>query len=151
MSSLLRLGLLLAVLGCFWACPEAVRSAGENKKQAPVARDWKAHPAIIDMETTRDIYALGDIHGDYDRLLTMLTAAGIIKKDPPTPEKVRWAAGRAVLVCMGDTIDKWKQSLPVLALLQALQARGTRTGALSPSLERISAKASIATASRRRY
>ena len=41
------------------------------------------------------IGALGDIHGDYDRLVTLLVGARIIENDPVTPEKVRWQAGRS--------------------------------------------------------
>jgi hypothetical protein len=92
----------------------------------PAARDWKTHPAIVEIDTKSDVYALGDVHGDFERLVTLLVGSGIIKKDPPAPEKARWNAGRSVLVCTGDMIDKGDQALRVLALLRTLQADALR-------------------------
>jgi diadenosine tetraphosphatase ApaH/serine/threonine PP2A family protein phosphatase len=99
----------------------------EARDQAP-GRDWKAHPAIAEIDTENDIVALGDIHGDYERLLTVLAAAKIIAGDPGSPEKVQWQAGKTVLVCTGDFINKWNQSLQVISLLRALQAGAARAG-----------------------
>jgi hypothetical protein len=65
------------------------------------ARDWAKCPAIVEVDTSHDIYAVGDVHGDYERLLTVLMAA--------------------VLVCTGDLIDRWDQSLRVLALFRSLR------------------------------
>jgi hypothetical protein len=114
---LMLAGLALLVL----AVPAAARPA-------PIPRDWKACPAIVDVTAEHDVFALGDIHGDYDRLVTLLAAARIISGDPPAPEKVRWAAGKAVLLTLGDAINKGSQSLPVLTLLRALQADAARAG-----------------------
>jgi diadenosine tetraphosphatase ApaH/serine/threonine PP2A family protein phosphatase len=91
-------------------------------------RDWKIYPAIVEIDTREDILALGDVHGDYERLLTVLVAAKIIPGDPGSPEKVKWQAGKAVLVCTGDFINKWNQSLQVIALLRSLQAAAARAG-----------------------
>jgi hypothetical protein len=116
MRSLTNLSAGVAVLGALLAL-----SGG-------VERDWKAHPAIVEIDTTQTVYALGDVHGDYERLVTLLHAAGIIAADPPAPEKVRWSAGKAVLVCTGDVIDKWHHGLRVIALFRALQADAARAG-----------------------
>jgi hypothetical protein len=102
--------------------------SGGSPKVQPVVRDWKAHPAIVQIETKSDVYVLGDVHGDYDRLVTLLVGTRIIKKDPSKPEKVRWMAGPSVLVCLGDMIDKWNQSLLVLRLLRALQVDAESAG-----------------------
>jgi hypothetical protein len=80
------------------------------------------------METDQDVYALGDVHGDYERLVTLLAAAEVIEGKPDHPREVRWAAGKAVLVCTGDLIDKGKHSLKVLAFFQALQAAAAKAG-----------------------
>src|SRR5580704_6438005 len=117
---------LVLLCGLCMASPGRGQEAAT--KQTAARRDWKAHPAIVELDVKSDVYALGDIHGDYDRLVTLLVAAKIIQKDPPTPEKTRWAAGRSVLVCMGDMIDKWNQSLPVLTLLRALQTDAASAG-----------------------
>jgi hypothetical protein len=91
-------------------------------------RDWKNHPAIVEVDTQEDVYGLGDVHGDYERLLTVLVAAKIIPADPGPPDKVQWQAGKAVLVCTGDFIDKHDQSLRVIALLRALQPVAEKAG-----------------------
>jgi hypothetical protein len=105
-----------------------VLGQSSGRQTASIARDWKTNPAIVELTTAQDVYALGDIHGDYDRLVTLLVAARIISRDPPAPEKVSWSAGRSVLVTLGDAINKGNQSLAVLALLRALQADAARAG-----------------------
>ena len=99
-----------------------------NVQGRPEKRDWKTHPAIVELDTKHDIYAVGDPHGDYERLLGILVAAKIIPADPGPPEKVQWQAGQAVLVCTGDLLDKWDQSLRVIALFRSLQAEAARAG-----------------------
>lgn len=91
-------------------------------------RDWAKYPAVVEIDTKHDIYAVGDPHGDYDRLVSVLTAAKIIPGDPGPPQKVKWRAGKAVLVCTGDLIDKGNQSLRVIALLRALQTEAGQAG-----------------------
>lgn len=92
------------------------------------ARDWLEHPAILQLDTTEDIYALGDIHGDYDTLVKLLAGSGIIPKIPDRPQDVQWAAGKSVLVCTGDLIDRFNQSLQVIACLRALQTHAAKAG-----------------------
>jgi hypothetical protein len=41
---------------------------------------------------------------------------------------VRWRAGKAVLVCTGDLIDKGRHSLKVIALLRAREEDAARAG-----------------------
>jgi hypothetical protein len=89
-------------------------------QQAPAGRDWKKYPAIVEIDTTQEIYAVGDPHADYDRLVTLLVAAKLIAADPGSPDKAKWTGGKAVLVCTGDMIDKGDQSLRVLALFRTL-------------------------------
>jgi hypothetical protein len=119
---------ILAILFISCSPTLVLAQGGDSKSPLAVARDWKANPAIVQIDTKSDVYILGDVHGDYDRLVTLLVGAGIIQKDPSRPEKVRWKAGRSVLVCLGDLIDKWNQSLPVLRLMRALQADADSAG-----------------------
>src|SRR4051794_35057646 len=95
--------------------PDATTGQGQ-----PI-RDWQKHPAVVEVDTPHDVYAVGDPHGDYERLLTVLTAAKVIAGDPGPPQKVRWTGGKAVLVCTGDLIDKGNQGLRVIALFRALE------------------------------
>jgi hypothetical protein len=90
-------------------------------------RDWKRYPAIVEIDAVSDLYALGDAHGDYDRLVELLSAAKLIGA-AGKPETVKWAAGHAVLVCTGDFIDKYDHSIQVIALLRALQIDAEKAG-----------------------
>jgi hypothetical protein len=92
------------------------------------ARDWAVNPAIVVANSTGDLYALGDVHGDYDRLISLLAAAKIIQGIPAEPGQAKWAAGNAVLVCTGDLIDKGDHSLEVIAALRALIVDAARAG-----------------------
>lgn len=125
----------LAVVGCLAAalaagCLVDATPAQTKPKGKPTAtgRDWAKHPAVVEVDTKQDVYAVGDAHGDYDRLVTVLTAAKIIPGDPGPPEKVKWSAGKAVLVCTGDLIDKGDHGLRVIALFRALQTAAKAAG-----------------------
>ena len=58
------------------------------------ARDWVQQPAVVEVDAPADVYAVGDVHGDYDRLVKLLTVAGLIPAAPDSPADV--GAGRAV-------------------------------------------------------
>jgi calcineurin-like phosphoesterase family protein len=94
----------------------------------PPSRDWQAHPAIVQLDTAERIFAIGDIHGDYDRLVALLVAGRVLARAPRVAGHPEWAAGKAVLVCTGDFIDKWGQSLQVIELLHGLQAAAAAAG-----------------------
>jgi len=89
-------------------------------------RDWTAHPAIVERAQSENLYALGDIHGDYVRLVKLLTAAKIAQGELPL--KARWTAGNAILVVTGDMIDKGPRPVDVLHLLMHLQAEAPKSG-----------------------
>jgi len=95
---------------------------------APAPRDWHAFPAILQLHTDQDVYALGDIHADYDKAAKLLVGAGLLAKIPASPADAQWSGGKCVLVCTGDMIDKWNHSLEVLQLMQALQTSAAQRG-----------------------
>jgi hypothetical protein len=74
------------------------------------------------------LYALGDIHGDYDRLVTLLVAAHILEAPPASPKDGRWSAGKATFVVTGDMIDKGPKPVDVLRILIALRADAPKSG-----------------------
>jgi len=117
--------LLLLVL-CL--CPSASAQTKAQGKSAGISRDWQKYPAVVEVDTKHDIYAVGDPHGDYERLVTVLAKAKIIAGDPGPPEKVQWTAGKAMLICTGDMIDKGPESLRVIALFRALQPAAQKAG-----------------------
>jgi Calcineurin-like phosphoesterase len=90
--------------------------------QPSAKRDWNTAPAIVRVAHAPVIFALGDVHGDYGRLVDILLAGGLIRERPDKPNQVRWSGDNAILVCTGDMIDKGDHSLHVIALFQSLQA-----------------------------
>ena len=91
-------------------------------------RDWARYPAIVEIDTQEDIIAVSDPHADYDRLVNLLQAAKVIKAVSADPEQVKWNAGKSILVCVGDLIDKWNQGLKVIKLFQTLQTQAHASG-----------------------
>jgi hypothetical protein len=102
---------------------------GSLANGAPKAtRNWIKHPAVVEVDTTEDVFAVGDAHADPDRLVGVLVTAKIIDGVPKQASEVKWAAGRSVLVITGDMIDKWHDSLKVIELLRALQTAAAAQG-----------------------
>ncbi len=93
-----------------------------------VVRDWTANPVVAQIDTTADVFAVGDAHSDYVRLTRALYAAGIIADRTERPEQAQWRAGRAVLVSTGDMVDKGPRALDVLKLYQTLRDQARRAG-----------------------
>ena len=93
-----------------------------------VVRDWTKNPVVVQIDTTADLFAVGDAHSDYVHLARALDAAGIIAGRPEDPEQARWRAGRAVLVSTGDMIDKGPRALDVLKLYRTLRAQARLAG-----------------------
>jgi formylglycine-generating enzyme required for sulfatase activity len=94
-------------------------------------RDWNTYPAIVELTTSEDVYALGDVHGDYDRCADLLVACNILETKPADPNdltQVKWKAKKAVLVCVGDMTDKGLESVKVLMLMRSLQEAAKKEG-----------------------
>lgn len=99
----------------------------------PAPRDWSKNPAIVELDTSSNVvvYAIGDTHGDYQRLIDLLVKGDIINPASRIPyhwRDVTWKAGNAVLVCTGDMIDKGDNSVEVLQLFMRLQQIAPDTG-----------------------
>ncbi len=94
----------------------------------PPVRDWSINPAVVEIDTKQDVYSLGDIHGDYKALVKLLEGAQVIPRIPARPEEIEWSAGKSILICTGDLIDRYDQSLQVIACLRALQDQAARAG-----------------------
>jgi hypothetical protein len=74
------------------------------------------------------VIAVGDVHGDYQTLVNLLATTNVIAGVPSQPSAAQWSAGQAVLVCTGDLIDKYTDSLDVIALFRALEPAATAAG-----------------------
>lgn len=97
-------------------------------KKPKVRRDWRTFPAIIEATTNADIIAVGDVHGDFKRLSKLLAAGKLIEQTEKNPNDLKWSAGKTVLICTGDLIDKGDQSLDVIACFQTLQSQAAQQG-----------------------
>jgi hypothetical protein len=103
-------------------------SAAVAAEATPIQhRDWKQYPAIVDLPAPEMLYALGDVHADCDRMLQLLSAAGLIAA-PAKPALLRWTGENADLVLLGDFIDKYDQSLEVVQTLRALEPQVLKAG-----------------------
>ena len=93
------------------------------------ARDWTKYPAVTQIASAEEIFAIGDAHSDFKRLARAMVAARNHRDAQPSkPEDARWRAGHAVLVTTGDMIDKGPRALDVLSLLMWLRTEARRAG-----------------------
>jgi hypothetical protein len=92
----------------------ATTPAAQSRGQAP------AFPC--DIQTTERIVAVGDIHGAFDQFVAILRTAGIIDN------RNRWSGRRAVLVQVGDVLDRGPDSKKALDLLRKLEGEAQRAG-----------------------
>lgn len=98
----------------------------QNRSLHP--RDWNRFPAIIERSTSAEVIALGDIHGGYQRLVNLLSMAGLIKSDKKSPVGYSWSGGNRLLISTGDLIDKGDHSIEVIDLMIALEAQAPASG-----------------------
>jgi hypothetical protein len=68
------------------------------------------------------IVAVGDVHGDYQQLLRVLQAAGLID------QKGDWSGGQSVLVQTGDVVDRCDDSRKCFDLLMKLEGQAAQAG-----------------------
>ena len=68
------------------------------------------------------IVAIGDLHGDYDAWRAIIRTAGLVDA------KGKWSGGNAILVQMGDVVDRGPDSLKIIRDLQKLQKDAPRRG-----------------------
>lgn len=115
--SLSALAIAVALLACGGGTPLAQSAAASvpSGQATPVS-------ATCGIVTTERIVAVGDVHGAYDKFLTILREAKIID------QRRRWIGGKAILVQTGDTTDRGPDSKQVMDLLQKLTEEATKAG-----------------------
>jgi hypothetical protein len=91
---------------------------------ADAKRDFAAHPAIVEIDTPNDVFAIGDVHSDYHALTKALAGAKLIDHADTDPEKLAWTGGENVLVCTGDILDKGDDAIDCIRALRHLQQVG---------------------------
>lgn len=118
--SLSLVGLLLGAVLALRPLPGAADSAarpGPAPATAPVAASV---PAVFD--GVKRVVAIGDIHGDFEKLTAVLKLCQI------TDAQGRWAAGPAHLVQTGDVLDRGPDSKKAMDLLIDLEVQAEKAG-----------------------
>jgi hypothetical protein len=105
---------------------------GESVKSTSAAlttpRDWVSYPVVQEVDGAGEIWALSDIHADYNALTTLLAGANLIAGVPDAPCHVQWTGGSSTLVVVGDSIDRGPDAVDVLKVLMALQRSAAWSG-----------------------
>ncbi|NJN64248.1 MAG: hypothetical protein HC882_04790 [Acidobacteria bacterium] len=68
------------------------------------------------------VVAIGDVHGAFDELTSVLRGVGLID------DQLTWSGGSTHLVMLGDLVDRGPRSIDVLELLIALQPQAKKAG-----------------------
>ena len=103
-----RLGFTaLALVGVMAPGPATLAAEG------PAQSSWTGIEKVV---------AFADVHGAYDELAGLLKAAKVVDKD------LRWSAGRAHVVSLGDLLDRGADSRKVMDLLMRLQDEAAAAG-----------------------
>lgn len=76
---------------------------------------------ICDVEAPR-VVAVGDVHGAYDNFVEVLQLAGLVDED------AKWVGGTTHLVQTGDILDRGKDALKVIDLIQRLEKEAEKAG-----------------------
>jgi hypothetical protein len=84
------------------------------------APSWAADDVFTGVER---VVAVGDIHGDYDQLLTAIRNAGLIDR-----KGTKWTGGKTHLVQTGDLLDRGAGSRKVMDLLMDLEKQARKAG-----------------------
>ncbi len=75
--------------------------------------EWTDVPRVV---------VIGDVHGSYDKLLTLLEGTGLVDED------LGWVGGEDHLVFVGDLVDRGPDDRPVLDLVRRLQTEALAAG-----------------------
>ncbi|SMB90665.1 metallophosphoesterase [Deinococcus hopiensis] len=68
------------------------------------------------------LWVMGDVHGAFDKLRTLLLSAGLIDV------RGDWTGGRAHLVFLGDYMDRGPNGIGVVRLVRRLEAQAPASG-----------------------
>ncbi|HMU40295.1 MAG TPA: metallophosphoesterase [Pseudomonadota bacterium] len=97
-------------------------SVGNAQTVSPQKTAPKASEPVDAFSGVERIVAVGDIHGDHDRFLTVLKLCRI------TDDKQNWIAGKTHLVQTGDVLDRGPDSKKVMDVLMQLEVSAQKAG-----------------------
>lgn len=113
-----------------WICDGKITRAAVSRQQSLAPRCGYPYPLMIPASAPADavpyngerIIAVSDIHGQFDLLVRLLRANGVIDAQG------RWSAGNAHLVIAGDVFDRGAQVTEAVWLLLQLQPQARQAG-----------------------
>jgi hypothetical protein len=125
-----RLRQIIAVLAfaAYWFLSGIASSHALVARDRVETRDWRQFPAIVEIDADATVVAVGDVHGDYERLAHLLKKAGLIDEENADPSDLKWRGGKTILICTGDLIDKGKHSLDVIQCFRTLERKAADEG-----------------------
>lgn len=90
---------------------------------AALPREPASAPPTTRLEArTEPLVAVGDVHGAYPALVSILEEAGLIDEDR------RWSGGTTTFVQLGDFLDRGADTRAVMDLLMSLQSEAEAAG-----------------------
>jgi TPR repeat protein len=93
------------------ATPETDSRSRSSQEQGPGI--WSGVERVV---------SVGDVHGDYDQLFTVLKSAGVID------DQGNWTGGKTHLVQTGDVLDRGPDSRKAMDLLMRLEKQAAEAG-----------------------
>lgn len=94
----------------------AVSTVGARAQTGPAGSD------VCSIQTAERVIAVGDVHGAFEKFVTILREAGLIDG------RRRWIGGRAILVQTGDILDRGPDSRRALDMIRALTDDAAKAG-----------------------
>ncbi len=79
-------------------------------------------PPDVDPPAPDSVFVFGDVHGEFDRVITLLAGAGVIDAE------LRWTGGRATVVLLGDLFDRGGDVTRLLWFVYGLERQAEAAG-----------------------
>ncbi|SNX84911.1 uncharacterized protein MEPE_03620 [Melanopsichium pennsylvanicum] len=80
---------------------------------------------------SRRTVAVADLHGDLQHALNVLSMAGVLISNPPSPNSPHnytWTAGHDVLISTGDIVDRGDDTIALYRLFMSLRQQAREAG-----------------------
>ncbi|WP_420448047.1 metallophosphoesterase [Candidatus Palauibacter sp.] len=86
-------------------------------------RIWMEAPSPeVDLRGHDSVFVFGDVHGEFDRVVSLLGLAGLIDAE------LRWTGGRAVVAFLGDLFDRGEDVTRLLWFIYGLEREALAAG-----------------------
>ncbi len=86
-------------------------------------RIWMEPPSPeVDLGGHDSVFVFGDVHGEFDRVVSLLGVAGLVDAE------LRWTGGRAVVAFLGDLFDRGEDVTRLLWFIYGLEREAHAVG-----------------------